>query len=73
MKQKHKLKGTCSVRKCKEEHYLNLIEFTFHLRKPLETNGKQTFSRRNHAFADLQVVEKLLLLSLNDVKYFMFD
>lgn len=64
------LKVTHSVRKCKEERYFNLIESTFHLHKPSKANGKLIFSSRNNAFAGLQVVEKLLLFSLNDVKYF---
>ena len=68
---KAELKVTCSIRRYKEKHYLNLRESTFHLYKPSKVNGKLAFSRRNDAFADLQVVEKLLLLSLNDVlKYF---
>lgn len=64
---KAELKVTRSVRRCKEKHCLNLRESTFHLYKPSKANGKLTFSRRNEAFADLQVVEKLLLLPLNDV------
>lgn len=64
-----KLEVTRSVRKCKEEHYFNLMESTFHLHKPSKANGKLIFSRRNKSFAGLQVVEKLLLLSLNDIKY----
>lgn len=53
MKQRHELKVIWGQKNTKQ-HYLNLIDrIHLHLHKASGADGKQTFSRRNDAFANL--------------------
>lgn len=53
MKQRHELEVSWCQKNTKQ-HYLNIIDrIHLHLHKPSGADGKQTFSRRNDAFANL--------------------